>query len=182
MKCVEVFLNKSTLEEHNKICKSNDRELKAYLDTLTYPNNIQTKRLNRGKTFVCTQYDYKCAGKENMKIHMGIHNKEKPYKCNECDYKGTGKEELITHMDTHKGENTYICHVDGCDYDCKYIHLLNKHKETHKKKWSDVAKSSARNNQAPGKQTLDNTHINTYQTRKPGSNSRSHAMKRCVFR
>ena len=162
-KCVEVFLNKSTFEEHNKICKS---DFKAYLDTLTYPNNTQIKGKDSGKTFACAQCDYKCEERDDMKRHMRTHNRENSYKCDECDYKCTEKEDLRNHMDTHKGKDTYICFVDGCAYECKDANLLNEHKETHKKKWSDVAKSPARNNQVSGKQTLHNKSNYNYQTYK----------------
>ena len=78
-KCIEVFLNKSTFEEHKKICKS---DFKAYLDTLTYSNNTQTKGKDSGKTFACALCDFKCAKRDDMKRHMGIHNREKSYVTN----------------------------------------------------------------------------------------------------
>ena len=42
------------------------------------------------------------------------------------------------HMDTHKEKNRYLCDVGKCNYTRGEIDLLESHKRTHMKKWSEI--------------------------------------------
>ena len=67
------------------------------------------------KLLNCSECEYTCKGKDNMKLHMLLHDDHsKEFSCSECDYKTTINNDLKTHMLSHK-----ILTCSQCEYTCK---------------------------------------------------------------
>ncbi|XP_048002642.1 gastrula zinc finger protein XlCGF57.1-like [Leguminivora glycinivorella] len=95
--------------------------------------DIQTrlKTHTDDKPFWCTQCDYKCRRKDQLRSHLIIHTDEKPFSCSYCDYKCRRKAHLKSHLMTHTDEKPFSCGY--CDYKGRRKEHLKTHLITHTK-------------------------------------------------
>ena len=79
--------------------------------------------------YSCSQCDYKCNQKSQLKIHSLKHSGEKPFQCDTCTYATTNKSNLSRHILLHTGELPYSC--SQCDYKCNQKIRMKVHAMKH---------------------------------------------------
>lgn len=85
------------------------------------------RHINRYK---CTFCDMTCPSPSNLRLHIRFrHLNAKPYKCGVCKFGAKSYTDLQTHMLVHEAQPHFKCSVEGCDFACRTLLTLNKHKQ-----------------------------------------------------
>jgi hypothetical protein len=147
----------STVEEQNQYIMDNRKELYLAMPAPNVYRGPKGKRTNTVKNLVCDICGYSTGRKNELKIHMNIHEGifytcdicgastnrklalathmksvhlcQRNYKCDQCDKSYTAWVGLKYHkLAAHTNERPFKCHLCPATYKTKYI--LEKHIST----------------------------------------------------
>jgi KRAB domain-containing zinc finger protein len=104
--------------------------LKKNLKKKEISNNVPLESL--GSTGVNSSNKIKCPvcprllkNKENLRVHMRIHNGIRPFSCKHCPYRASQWGQLNTHLKCHSEKHTHQC--DFCTASYKHEANLTRH-------------------------------------------------------